>query len=375
MWKSSRHVPLDATSQRDVLFEAMTQMTQMYGPLYGSALVTYEAASTLDPERIRAEAESYLTTVAQSPELAGVTLEKVAVEGYAAPAILGAIDDQHIDLVVLCSYGRTGISRWALGSVAQHVSRQSPVPVLVLRMLGAMPIDASLDTHEPMRVLVPLDGSEEAEAVIVPAAELLLALARQQPSEVRLVLVIDRFATAVGNVPELLGSGCRRLPEPYGRRLRAEYSGKLRVTDSLATDVDIASAIIAAAEQTDTDEAVPAGRSDMIAMATHGRTGFAKWSMGSITERVLHGTSLPMLIVRLEHISGGRRRQLSLRRRRAHPRASRSLSRGPDCSRRLCRSSSNDGTQVQQLHVMCARTGQWAGRYTSCPLSMFIAPS
>lgn len=296
-----RAVPVAARIARStgatvMLFEAITPM---YGPVYGSALMTYEAASTLDPERVLKEADEYLTTVAQSPELAGVTVEKVAVEGYPADAILTAIEDHGIELVVMCSHGRTGISRWALGSVAQKVSRQSPVPVFVLRMLRSSPAETPAESQRPLRILVPVDSSEEAETAIAPAAALLLALARQRPAELRLVLVINRLATAVGNTPELL---VERDAEGYlsrmAERLRGEYDGKLRVTTALATDVDIASAIIATAEGSDTDEASPAERSDIIAMATHGRTGFAKWSMGSVTERVLHGTTLPMLIVR-----------------------------------------------------------------------------
>ncbi len=40
------------------------------------------------------------------------------------------------------------------------------------------------------------------------------------------------------------------------------------------------------------------GRCDVIAMATHGRGGVQRWAMGSITERVLSATKLPLLIVR-----------------------------------------------------------------------------
>jgi hypothetical protein len=41
-------------------------------------------------------------------------------------------ESQASDLIILCSRGRTGVTRWMLGSVAQKVVRQSPVPVLVL---------------------------------------------------------------------------------------------------------------------------------------------------------------------------------------------------------------------------------------------------
>lgn len=74
---------------------------------------------------------------------------------------------------------------------------------------------------------------------------------------------------------------------------------KLAITWSVTIDDDIASGIIRVAE--DGEDAEWAGAqdgSDVIAMATHGYSGLQRWAMGSVTERVLHATRLPLLIVR-----------------------------------------------------------------------------
>jgi nucleotide-binding universal stress UspA family protein len=63
----------------------------------------------------------------------------------------------------------------------------------------------------------------------------------------------------------------------------------LAVSTVVATDPDVAEAIVQAAEQ---------GKVDCIAMATHGRGGVQHWALGSITERVLHATKVPLFIVR-----------------------------------------------------------------------------
>jgi len=55
----------------------------------------------------------------------------------------------------------------------------------------------------------------------------------------------------------------------------------------------VAEALIQMADQ----ELHTGGRFDLIAMATHGRGGLQRWTMGSVTERVLHATRLPMLVV------------------------------------------------------------------------------
>jgi nucleotide-binding universal stress UspA family protein len=77
---------------------------------------------------------------------------------------------------------------------------------------------------------------------------------------------------------------------------------KLTVTWSVAIDTDAASAIIRVAENgEDAEGSGVFGGCDIIAMATHGRGGLQRWAMGSVTERVLQGTKLPLLIVRAQN--------------------------------------------------------------------------
>jgi nucleotide-binding universal stress UspA family protein len=74
---------------------------------------------------------------------------------------------------------------------------------------------------------------------------------------------------------------------------------KLAITWSVAIENDVAAGIIRMAEGgEDTEGAGIFGGANLIAMAIHGYTGFQRWAMGSITERVLHATKLPLLIVR-----------------------------------------------------------------------------
>ena len=72
----------------------------------------------------------------------------------------------------------------------------------------------------------------------------------------------------------------------------------LPVTWSLRVDTDIASALLQIAEQgDDTEGAGTFGGCDLIAISSHGRSGFQRWTLGSITERLLHATRRPILIV------------------------------------------------------------------------------
>ncbi len=68
----------------------------------------------------------------------------------------------------------------------------------------------------------------------------------------------------------------------------------LSTTSSVKVNTDVAGAIVEEAERSDDD----GNGYDIIAMATHGRGGVTRWAMGSVTERVLDGTKLPLLVVR-----------------------------------------------------------------------------
>ncbi|MFL5624142.1 MAG: universal stress protein, partial [Ktedonobacteraceae bacterium] len=74
---------------------------------------------------------------------------------------------------------------------------------------------------------------------------------------------------------------------------------KLIVTWSVAVDGDVAETLIRVAENgEDAEGAGVFGGCDLIALATHGHGGMQRWVMGSITERVLGATKLPLLIIR-----------------------------------------------------------------------------
>jgi nucleotide-binding universal stress UspA family protein len=56
--------------------------------------------------------------------------------GKAAETLVGYAKDNGIDLIVMSSHGRSGISRWVMGSVADRVVRASAVPVLLVKAEG-----------------------------------------------------------------------------------------------------------------------------------------------------------------------------------------------------------------------------------------------
>src|SRR3989442_1076687 len=103
------------------------------------------------------------------------------------------------------------------------------------------------------------------------------------------------------HIGETIQEEARREAETYVKavaaRLRAEplAGTKLTITSSVAVSTDVAGTIIKVAEHAESTEHT--GDYDLIAMATHGRSGLRRLVMGSVTEHVVGFTKLPLLIV------------------------------------------------------------------------------
>jgi nucleotide-binding universal stress UspA family protein len=84
----------------------------------------------------REETEAYLNKIAGDLANQGIRAEIALADGKPAEAILDYATTHAIDLIVMATHGRSGLSRWAFGSVAEKVLRQSPVPVLIGPIAG-----------------------------------------------------------------------------------------------------------------------------------------------------------------------------------------------------------------------------------------------
>lgn len=267
------------------------------------ALRTMDQAIEFDIAR----ATEYLATLVQSNDLVGIETKTEVLSGEPALTIFAVARENHADLIVMCSHGETGLKRWILGSVSQKVARQSALPVLVLRE------GTHFSPHEgrPLRILVPLDGSPVAEAALAPAATLSTALSAPVPGALHLLhvlpnplledekrneMIVAERMYAVSEAKTYLKTVEQQLH--VGEREHVK-SLNVTITSSVVRDTDIASTLIRVAEN---DEEIGEEEDfqgcDMIAMATHGRSGLGRWVMGSVTERVLGATKLPLLIVR-----------------------------------------------------------------------------
>jgi nucleotide-binding universal stress UspA family protein len=308
-------VPLDGSRGAERAIPVVARIARAFG---SSVIVLGVVVPQISPGKLSlvedgkatseqelAVARAYLRTIAQSVELSTIPTEVQALTGAVAPTILEAIQTLHADLIVLCSRSSTGFKRWKVGSVAEKVIRHAPIPVFVIPEGGA---DSATVVRQAARVLVALDGSPLSEAVLEPAASLTAGLSRaaSQQGTLQLMRVVDipsgygKFRSMVDSFydaqmraeakreyEQYLGSVSRRFSEGE----LAKYH--LAVSTVVATDPDAAEAIVQMAEQ---------WKVDFIAMATHGRGGLQRWTLGSVTDRVLHITQSPLFIVRSQGV-------------------------------------------------------------------------
>lgn len=174
--------------------------------------------------------------------------------------IIGFAEDHDVDAIVMGTHGRTGLSRFLLGSVAMQTLRNSPIPVVTVH--EETDLEFAIDD-----ILVPTDGSPSSEA----AAEHAIELAKATGATIHALHVgenggspaqaVADMATEQGveNVVTVVRSG----------RPHLEIVGYISEEDC-----------------------------DVVVMGTHGRTGIRRYIIGSVAERAVRFSTVPVVAVR-----------------------------------------------------------------------------
>ena len=210
--------------------------------------------------------------------------------GKPADELLGYAEQYNAGLIVMASRGRSGKSEWPLGNIAAKMLRATRVPVLLIRTPAA---ETAIRKKELVKkILLPLDGSRLGESAL-PVAE---DLAELMGAELGLLHVMQSMYPLTIMEGTMLQKPVREDDETTradAKAYLAAAAGRLRnKTLTLSTDVvsgQPADWIVKYAEF---------NQVDLVAMATHGRSGIGRWAFGSVTDKVLHAGNMPVLVVR-----------------------------------------------------------------------------
>jgi nucleotide-binding universal stress UspA family protein len=193
-------------------------------------------------------------------------------------------------LLAMATHGRSGINRFLLGSIAEKVLRVATSPILLVRATEGAKNDGEASLNS---VVVPLDGSTAAEAVMPNVIE----LARELGMEV-ILLRTYRVPANIYSAPE------EYFPVQY-EEIKAELSDEAREYLDRKTEelrrFGVPKVSAMCREGLAPDEIIALGRTlpdNIIAMCTHGRTGVNRWMLGSVTETVVRHSGDPVLVVR-----------------------------------------------------------------------------
>jgi nucleotide-binding universal stress UspA family protein len=244
------------------------------------------------PSLAVSRAQDYLDRVAATLNEEGLTASARVSTVYGenpASEIICEGEKEPGTLIAMSTHGRSGLSRWALGSVTDKVLHATSNPLLIIRAgdQEIPPSEAKLG-----KVIIPLDGSLLSEQVlpyVAPLAKALglkMSLTRVIPSALQYCSYMEYPAAEYENLSVNLHVQAMDYLKEVASRLRQQ--GIAEVEERLIFGHPPSSIL----------DLVQVSPNSLVAMTTHGRSGVARLTLGSVTDRVVRYSAGPVLVVR-----------------------------------------------------------------------------
>jgi len=251
------------------------------------------AASPADPLdwRIRQrEARAHLDDVKTDLTESDVGIRSELVEGRAAEQICRWAKQHQIDITVLCSHGQRGLTGWDLGSTARKLIDRVPGSLLLVPAVAAARDEAA----RYRRILVPLDGSPQAESV----APLVMRIASAQRAEVLFVHVVRDPEIARMGPLDTEGAELERRVLEHNRAVASDYLDRLRSRVGQPGTQLRTLVVSGGTAQAQLERLIRAEKVDLVAMSAHGLTSRCDCPCGGVTEYLVTHAVTPVLVVR-----------------------------------------------------------------------------
>ncbi len=300
-------IPLDGLKTAEkVLPLARILAGDLKLPIEFLAVVDSAAATA----HIVADKARYLDTIIAGGESAGREhLDEIAAtfagfpvsckvaRGRPADVIIERAEAEKGTLIAMATHGRSGINRWMMGSVAEKVLRGTTAPLFLVRASEAATAAPPAGIES---MVVPLDGSELAESVLPTVCE----VAKQLDLEIVLCRAFELAATAYYGREDYLPNYDEML-----RDLKEDVEGYLKKTaEALAASglTKVSWVALAGSDAAEIARYANEHPDALVAMSTHGRSGAARWALGSVTEKVVRHAEGPVLVVHAARSGIGR---------------------------------------------------------------------
>jgi len=232
-------------------------------------------------DSLEAEGERIVAEAAERLRDRGVDVETEVLQGEPYRTIVDYANSRGVDVVVMPTRGRTGLERLLLGSTTERVLRQSDVPVLTVRP------DAATVRYPFADVLVPTDGSDCSREALGVACDLSAA----GDADLHLLSVVDVASLGADVRSEFQVEALERNAARVLETASTEADD--RGVEPAASVVEFGSSIHRAILAYVEEHAI-----DLLVVGTHGRTGFDRYLLGSVTESLVRTSPVPVLTVR-----------------------------------------------------------------------------
>ncbi|MCE5254572.1 MAG: universal stress protein [Actinomycetia bacterium] len=207
------------------------------------------------------------------------------VVGYPAEEILKYVDENDVDLVMMSTHGSSGVKDWDLGEVANKVIHASKVPVWLVPTELREEIIADTLARRPM--VIPLSGSKQSEAALPYG----LTLMRERGGEDELVLL------HVVEAPQItVTRAALENLDAERREMKAYLEGLAEPIR--ASGLDVRTEVLSGDPAETIIDYLKGHPSQLLVMATRGKSRLNRMIFGSVTESVIHMVKVtPLLLV------------------------------------------------------------------------------
>ncbi len=214
-------------------------------------------------------------------------------EDDVARSIAEHADEFGVDLIVLCTHGRSSLRRWLIGTIAQRVIAQRHIPIMVVHPT-ADDARQRAPAYACARILVPLDGDPEHEAGLQAAAE----VARACGAALDLLVVIPTLGTLPlkGSVTARLLPATTRAALDISQESAAAYLADLVKGDALA-DLPVTASVKRGEPVSMIALEAEERAANIVVMATHPKSHMDAFWSGSVAPQVMERTRLPIILV------------------------------------------------------------------------------
>jgi nucleotide-binding universal stress UspA family protein len=245
-------------------------------------------ADPLDWYLQKTEAETYLHGIETRLEKSQLSVKTVLLEGRAIDQIIALAHTSDVDLLVLSSHGQQDASGWSVSGIVQQVVQRTRISTLIIP--AQLSNTAEIGQLNYRRLLIPLDGSQRAGAVLPFArllaqshnAELTLAHVIRKPEMARHMPLTQEDIDLINRVVERNREAGQKYLEDVQIHLPTNSQTHLFVSDNIAATLQCFS------EQE---------QIDLLILSAHGYSGEAQWPYGSVTNRFITDGTKPLLIV------------------------------------------------------------------------------